>query len=392
MKTSDDGPLLSLVVPTRNQQEYAISLLQGLQVFDSPELEVIVQDNSNEASLREFVASLNDPRIRYFYCAEQLNMHQNWDLAIDKACGEYVCLIGDDDGILVDAALASLREAKSLGADAVLTEMYSFLWPGNVHRLWGDMGGPVSSRRIFPQMRQQQLLDPVVALEDLFRRGSVGGLGLLPRIYHGYVSRASLYALKERCGTYLPGGSPDMANAVALVPFVDKMLFDPSVTLISGHSPKSGGGQGTAGLHHGELEQVKHLPPETIRYWDPAIPRFWSGITIYAQSAIEASRAVGQVPQNEFNYPMVCTACLIYEPKIYRKKVFAARKEKDIARSQLGGLVKFYAQMITRRLVNFIKNIAFYKFGIGKLGYFESIKDMMTRLSSEGRKPDVNKL
>ncbi len=381
MMKPDASPLLSLVVPTKNRQEYAISLLQGVRACEAPELEVIVQDNSDDTTLQELVSGLNDPRIRYFHCAEPLNMHQNFDLAINKARGEYVCAMGDDDGIIIPAALASLHRAKSRGADALLTEMYSYSWPGIVHRIWGDMGGPVSSARVFPGIREQ-LLDPVVALEELFRRGSVGGLGLLPRIYHGYVSRTSLNALKEHCGTYFPGSSPDLANAVALVPFVDTMLFDPSVTLISGHSPRSGGGQGTAGQHHGELEDVSHLPPETLNNWDPAIPRFWSGTTIYAQSAVEAARAVDLSPAQTFNYKAVCVGCLIYQPTKYRKHIRAALLATGQGGSYLGpSLAAGYVAMTFRRSKSFIRNFAIYYLGIGILGRFDSIKDIMIQMS-----------
>lgn len=386
MKTSVEGPLLSLVVPTKNRQEYAIGLLQGVQAFDTPELEVIVQDNSDEASLQEFVADLDDLRIRYFYCAEPLTMHQNFERAIDNACGDYVCAIGDDDGLIIPAAIDSMRRAKTSGADAILTEMHSYPWPGTIHRFWGEIGGLVSSVRTFPGVDEQEV-DATAELEKLYRRGSVGGLGLLPRVYHGYVSRASLLALKGHCGTYFPGGSPDLANAVGLVPFVKKMHFDPNITLISGHSPRSGGGQGSAGQHHGELDDIDHIPPETICNWDPAIPRFWSGTTIYAQTVVEAAKAVGLLSAVPFNYLKVCVACLIYQPKTYQNHIRAALNANGGTSVALWlSIAAECAAMVFRRSLIFIRNFGFYCLGIGKLGRFENIKDMMVQLSSGAEK------
>lgn len=374
------APLLSLVVPTKNRQEYAISLLRGIKACGAKELEVVVQDNSDKPSLQDVISALKDPRIRYFYSADPLNMHQNFDLAIDKAQGDYVCALGDDDGLIIPAALASLRHAKSSGADALLTELYSYPWPGVKHRIWGDLGGLVYSKRVFPGIDKQSL-DPAAELEKLYSRGSVGGLGLLPRVYHGYVSRASLAALKERCGTYFPGGSPDMANAVALVPFTKSMLFDPSITLISGQSPRSSGGQD--GRQHSELEQVRHLPPETLRNWDPAIPRFWSNMTIYAQAAVEAARAAGLSPAYRFNYTNLCVACLIYQPKKYSKYVEAALRANGLYHSNLSlWLASEYTAMTLRRGGTFIRNFGFYYLGLFKLGRFDTIEDMMIRLSS----------
>ena len=379
MTIADAGPLLSLVVPTRNRQKYAISLLQGVQAFDAPELEVIVQDNSDDSTLQEFVSGLSDPRIRYFYCAEPLTMHQNFDRAIDKARGEYVCAIGDDDGIIIPAALASLRQAKAIAADAILTEIYAYSWPGVEHPIWGNMGGRVFTRRAFPRAKVG-LIDPRVELEKLYARGSVGGLGLLPRVYHGYVSRESLRKLMEACGTYFPGSSPDMANAVALVPFVKTMYFDTRFTLISGHSPNSGGGQGSRKQHHAELEQA-NLPAATITNWDPRIPRFWSGTTIYAQSVMEAARAVNLTPHTPFNYAKLYIACQIYEPSLYRQHITAALASNATGDLQLKYLfAREYISMVVHRAKIFLSNLGYYVLGVGKLGAFSSIKHMMIRL------------
>jgi Glycosyl transferase family 2 len=380
MNTLDVAPLLSIVVPTKNRKEYAISLLKGISAFDDANLEVIVQDNSETASLKDFVAILGDKRIRYRYNAKPLSMHENFELGIDDARGEFVCAIGDDDGIMVRAALASLREAKAEGADAVLTEMYSYSWPGTRHKIWGEMGGPVFIQRVFPA-EQKHVVNAKAEVEKLFKNGSIGGLGFLPRVYQGYVSKNSLDALKQHSGTYFPGGSPDLANAVGIVPFVQKVLFDPSVTLITGHSPRSGGGQGSAGRHHAELEKTSHLPAATIRDWDPGIPRFWSGTTIYAQTAVEAAKAVGLTPVTAFNYARVCVACFIFQPSLYRAHVRRALKVSGwTTYALLPFAVKEIAVLNLRRLGTFVRNINFYYFGGRKLGEFENIEEIMVGL------------
>lgn len=374
-------PLLSLVIPTRNRPECMTSLLAGIAASEAPELDVVVQDNSDDDSLGRFVRELGDARIRYFHRAERLSMHQNFDAAIAMATGEFVCVIGDDDGIVVAESLAVLRRAKALGASAVLTDVVSFRWPGVVHRFWGEIGGPAY---IVRRGLGEQLIDPEQALDDVYANGAVDGLGMLPRVYHGYVSRAALTALFDRCGTYFPGGSPDIANAVALAAFVDKMLFDPGIALISGHSPRSGGGEGAAGVHHGELEQAAHLPAETIRDWDPAIPRFWCGTTIYAQSVISAARAVGLQPDRPFNYMKVCVACLIYQPARYRDFVQAALRSLGKGRGAVWPvLARDYLAMLAGRGRTFIRNVGQIKLGLGAFDRFANVGEMMTRLADD---------
>ena len=84
MTERHDTPLLSAVIPTRNRQQYAKSVLRAVHAFNTPELEVIVQDNSDDTSLGSFVSGLGGSRIRYFHRAERLNMHQNFDFAVDN--------------------------------------------------------------------------------------------------------------------------------------------------------------------------------------------------------------------------------------------------------------------------------------------------------------------
>lgn len=375
---SDDKLLLSIVIPTRNRSEYAANLLYALNSSTEEDFEVIVQDNSESTDLSSVVLQLKDQRIRYHHTAQHLTMHENFDRAIDLARGEFVCAIGDDDGILIPAALASLRRARVRSAEALITELYSYSWPGVVHSIWGDMGGPIHKARNFPR-QPERILDPKDELEDLYRRGAVGGLGLLPRVYHGYVTRKSLLSLKDECGTCFPGASPDMANAVGLTKFVSRLFFDPAVTIISGHSPKSGGGSGTAGSHHSELTDAHHLPADSIKNWDERLPRFWCGSTVYAQSALEAAKATKISTTTRFNFLNVCAACLAFEPPTYRHHIMTAIEINNRAHKILWPIVLYHIIKISlKRAQSFVRNFKLYK--LSKKNHFEDMKQVIYNL------------
>src|SRR5512139_1823647 len=108
---TNNAKLLSVVIPTRNRSEYARNLIASLQRCRDDRFEVIVRDNSDDAGLGQFVAEMNDSRLVYDFSPERLNMHQNFDQALALARGTYVCALGDDDGILLDAALQILARA-----------------------------------------------------------------------------------------------------------------------------------------------------------------------------------------------------------------------------------------------------------------------------------------
>lgn len=316
------APLLSIVVPTRNRQNCALVLAQALTASDSQAFELVIHDNSDDNSLGDAVADLADPRIRYIYSSAKMNMHENFSAVIAQSRGIFLCGLGDDDGILVETALASLDKALEMDADAVLTPKYSYSWPGVRHWLWGETGGEViASEPRYPTLRS---LDPLRQVEAVFADGTITGLGLLPRLYHGYIRRDALERLHARTGSYFPGGSPDMANAIGLAYSVNKMLFDPVASIISGHSKKSGGGAGAAGQHHGRIEDQAQLPENILDHWPETVPKYWSSITIYAQSAIAAAIASTTEALPAFAFHRLYAACLAYDRKQYRRKVIEA--------------------------------------------------------------------
>src|SRR5580698_9548912 len=90
----------SVIIPTR---ERAASLRHSLstcldQNFD--DYEVIVSDNFSSPSTREVVEAAGSSKVRYFRTPGPLAMSSNWEFGVSQAQGEYVIVIGDDDGLL----------------------------------------------------------------------------------------------------------------------------------------------------------------------------------------------------------------------------------------------------------------------------------------------------
>lgn len=347
--------LLSIVVPTRNRTEYAANLIHSLHTSTSDDFELVIRENSAKPELGSLVRALEDERIRYDYSAGDLNMHQNFDQTVALATGSYVCALGDDDGVLIDRALEVLGRARAEGIDAVLTQVLIYNWPGLRHHFWGDVGGTMAGE-LFTET-PEGLLDPKAELDRVFKSGVTSGLGRLPRVYHGFVSRRSLDALRRECGSCFPGASPDMANAVGLVPFVNKILYTPHAAIITGHSPKSGGGAGAAGQHHGRLDDRTNLPPGTLEAWDPSVPRFWSGVTMYVQSAISAAKASAPSLPVRIAHHRLYAVCLIHEPHVYWSDILAAARAVPGSKVLLGTRIAYsVVQTLAKRTANFLFN------------------------------------
>lgn len=68
-------------------------------------VEVIVSDNCSTDSTPEYVASINDPRLRYLRHGSNLGPNGNFNACLDAATGDYFVLLCDDD--LVDEDFVS---------------------------------------------------------------------------------------------------------------------------------------------------------------------------------------------------------------------------------------------------------------------------------------------
>ena len=313
-----DVPILSIVIPTRDRYEYLLPMLDTLLRFPQGSVEIVVSDNTvDNAPLADYVKRAQDARLVYVYTAAPLTMHQNCELALDTARGEYVCMLGDDDGILEWAPdLATWMAAN--GVDCALGNLPIYRWPVVVTRHYHEKTtGYVVLRSPSGRLRT---VDVQRELRHVARDGGTQ-LHRSPRVYQGVVRRTCLAALKANCGTYFPGPSPDIANAVGLCQFVRTMVQIDVPLIVSGTSPRSAGGKGSAGAHVGELESVRSLPPGTVDDWDPRVPRFWSGPTIWAEGTLKALKATHSAVT--LNFPSLYANSLVFHWN-HRKRVWDA--------------------------------------------------------------------
>jgi hypothetical protein len=387
------SPVFSIVIPTRNRYEYLTHMLRALVKFPSRNFEIVVADNTvDNRQMRELIEALADDRIVYAHSAVPMNMHQNCERAIDGARGTYVCMLGDDDGLLEwTPALAEWMEAT--GIDAVLANLPIYRWPGVVSRILGtpDVGYVVYER---PTGVTRQL-DVTAELEALARSGGTR-LHMVPRVYQGIVRRTSLLALKSAHGTYFPGPSPDIANAVGLAPFVKVMVYVDVPVIVSGTSPKSAGGQGSAGAHVGELTSVQSLPPGTAESWDPRIPRFWSGPTIWAEASLKALELTNSPARADFNFAFVYASCLVFHwdyrrhvwPAMHALSVMHGRSRVDVLMSVTWNIVGIGNLRVRALLRTILFRLGVSRFA--RISALPTIGECLERIreaEQEGRRP-----
>ena len=97
------GYLLSIVVPTKDRYIYLEKLVDLIISFQTEEIELVIQDNSKDnAKFNDFISERINRHswIKYYYNSQYLTSVQNFDCAVKNCTGDYICFIGDDDGVV----------------------------------------------------------------------------------------------------------------------------------------------------------------------------------------------------------------------------------------------------------------------------------------------------
>lgn len=358
------NPLLSIVIPTKNRYYYLKILIDSLLSHDSQEFELIIQDNSDDNSdFIDIVKRYNiDRRFKYNYSQGWLSVIDNCDLAVSAASGQYVCMLGDDDGIILDRALFLAKWLKENNYDSCYVRPILYSWPDVKHAVWDDsFSGKIEPFEVFTNTIVELNIES--QLTRVLDKGAGFGLGNLPRIYQSFVSSNVLLKLKEDTNTYFPGPSPDMSNAVGISKYLTNYVFVDIPIVISGHCMKSTAGQGNMKKHIGSIESQKHLPLNTAKEWGKRIPFFWSGPTIYAESARKALLATGRSNSHMINYPALYSCCLVYERNYSREVLATAMSESTFLQKQimLFKVLLYSLKIFTRRAYYFLKNFIFMR-------------------------------
>lgn len=203
--------LLSIVIPTKNRAFTAFYAVKSALMIGARDIEVIVQDCSDTDELCNRLVSLEDDRIKYVFDPEKVSMTENWNRAYERAKGEYVIGIGDDDSVFVEVYDAAVWARKN-NAEALLhTEPYQYFWPNFPHK-------HIQKRLLFKPFtgkahKINDLMGAVTAKAKFCDDGYGQGL---PMVYHRLISKKLLLRLKEKTGKILDGTSLDVYSAYAL--------------------------------------------------------------------------------------------------------------------------------------------------------------------------------
>ena len=321
--------LLSVIIPTRNRQFYAERAIEQVLSVANERLQLVIQDNSDEPLLRSFCDRFaGDPRLTYQYTAQLLSFVDNFSEAVSLADGEFICMIGDDDGIMPEIVTVAAW-AKEHDVDAVTQVTNAvYLWPAPESVLGYDNSSG-TLRLSYPGTDAKQC-KVRQAVEQWMSYGGQKYLATeMVKLYHGLVKKKCLETVKQKTGHYFGGLSPDIYAAVALSLTVEKAVRIRYPITISGVCPGSGSADSITGKHTGELKEAPHLKGHADYTWSAAVPAFYSVETIWADSGLQAINELGMEEYMPlFNRAALTMYCLHKSPSYKRTIKQYARKHR----------------------------------------------------------------
>jgi glycosyltransferase involved in cell wall biosynthesis len=324
-------PSLSIIIPTRNRAEQCAKTVVSVLAFPG-DFELVLFDSSETDELAGHLPP--DPRVRIVKGSPAFNMTQCFEAAVAEARGDFVCMIGDDDGV-TPQLFAWVEQAALEGLHSVTTDpdyfaMYN--WPGLKSRYFGDAN---TGKLFLKQGTGAERTADLAAERSAFLANGGQGCGPLPRVYHGLVRRSLLEAMRARFGRCFDGVSPDVSFSyfAALLERPHKVIDKPLA--ISGQSLGSNAGRSAMREHKGDLWSDPHMQRYRGVHWPADVPQFFSVETVWGQATLSAVEVAGGAERGQFGFARYYARLLVAHPDKASETLSAVDSNPAVGRARL---------------------------------------------------------
>lgn len=346
--------LISIVIPTKNRQKYCIEVVKQIISLGLEGIEIVIQDNSDDNRLKEKIQVINSGNIIYNYHGGILSFVDNFSEAVSLATGEYVCMIGDDDGILPNI-IEVTKFAKESQLDAIVPGLNAvYFWPSNNPIIINGENGYLCLSYIKNTYKE---IDCLKGLRDLMKTGGQNYQSLdIPRVYHGIVKKEFIEKVRKITGNYFNGLTPDIYMSTALSLICKKVCRIGYPVTVSGICPKSGSSDSATGKHTGKLEDAPHFAGHDSYEWDKKVPEIYSVESIWAETVLHALNDFNAIEESKkFRVDVLDAICLKKYPQ-FSKKIISHAKTYGFSKvylKLLGNYNKYqlFAKRVFKRLV-----------------------------------------
>jgi len=232
--------MFSVLLPTHDRLELLRNAVDTVRRQDFDDWELIVSDNASAADLAGYVAQLDDPRIRYIRTPAFMPVTASWNHALEATRGDYVIMLGDDDGLLPGyfRALRDVVETHDrpeLVYHSALLLAYPGVLPEHPDGYLQDYTGTGLVRNA-PDPYPLESADA----KGVVRKAMRFEMGLGYNMQFSLVSRRLIERIQTR-GAFFQSAFPDYYATLAMLLEARSIVIDPRPRVVVGISPKSYG-------------------------------------------------------------------------------------------------------------------------------------------------------
>lgn len=226
----------SILIPTFNKCEYLTFTLQSILQNNYNNFEVIISDDHSTDGTDALLSKISDPRVKIIKPPIKLTQTKNYEYLIDFANGEWVTILGDDDGIMPNF-FETLNNLTSKFQDIeVLKFKRAIYYWDNVSDLYGD-------RVIFFENLKRSAKIKNSKLHLFLSLCLLHSAQDLPMIYtSGVIKNSLIKRIKKKSNNFFfHSVVPDYYSMVALSFECKKYVFSETPIFWVGVSKKSTG-------------------------------------------------------------------------------------------------------------------------------------------------------
>ena len=265
------NPKYTIIIPAKNSFTYIKDCIQSVITQDFTDYELIVSDNEPLNNTFDYVTSLNHPNIRLLKNEEQLSMVDHFEWALSHATGQWVIILGADDGVMpyfFKLAEFLTKKADEKNIKAINSAISFFIWNG-CQAVYGDTAIDYNAKAFYSIKNSKfEILNALIGNKYYIN---------LPYMYATSLVHKSVIeeAKQKQNGMFYAAQTPDACSA-AIICSIENEYIESAIPLgWSGASPSSNGLKYSKNKKEYQAEYFKNMSSKVIKWnelvgkWNP---------------------------------------------------------------------------------------------------------------------------
>ena len=211
----------TIIIPTRERANTLIHAIKTCTAQSYKNLEIIISDNYSNDNTFDVVESFKDSRIKYVNTGERLSMAKNYEFALSQVTSGWVCIIGDDDGLLPESIIKA-NDIVNQNPNADVLYWYNivprYFWAGKFGGTKKDNNFYFRETHDYAPFKPKDILVKMMSFEASYEA--------LPILYHGFVKIELIKEIKSNSknGCFFQARIPDVYSTIALAYFAKNIV------------------------------------------------------------------------------------------------------------------------------------------------------------------------